>query len=84
MDGSSGTRSPFTRADLQEWKSMGGADCGSCQACSPSSEFDLVKLIGQDKADAAFKTHWQTWFTQADVDTMKANGLSAPLSPRSC
>lgn len=81
---------------VQEWKSMGGADCGSCTLCGPSSEYDLVKLIGQDKAgavpfgstaqrsqdvlaDAAFQKHYETWFAQADVDTIKANGLSALL-----
>ncbi|GMG31317.1 unnamed protein product [Aspergillus oryzae] len=45
-----------------EWSSMG---CGDYK-----SEWDCVKGTGQDAANAAFKTHWQTWITKDDITRM--------------
>lgn len=51
-----------------EWSSMG---CGDYK-----SEWDCVKGIGQDAANAAFKTHWQTWITKDDITRMVSYGLN--------
>ena len=57
----------------QEWTSM-GCD-GQC------SEFDCVSHLGQDKANAAWDTHWKTWITTADLDEMKSYGLNTIRIP---
>ncbi|KAH7339141.1 glycoside hydrolase superfamily [Rhizoctonia solani] len=66
----------------KEWvEKMGGelcdADCSSCAA----SEFDLVKKIGQEKADQVFEEHWKTWFTEKDVDMIVDAGLNSVRIP---
>ncbi|CAE6475752.1 unnamed protein product [Rhizoctonia solani] len=66
----------------KEWvEKMGGeicdADCSSCAA----SEFDLVKKIGQEKADQVFEEHWKTWFTEKDVDAIVDAGLNSVRIP---
>lgn len=68
-----------------EWVSMGGDTCfenGSCADCA-ASEFDLVKKIGQEKADAVFQQHWETWFAESDVKAIsdaKLNTVRVPVS----
>ena len=71
-----------------EWVSMGGDSCfqnGSCADCA-ASEFDLVKKLGQEKADQVFNTHWETWFTEDDVKAISDAGLNTvriPVSDKS-
>lgn len=65
-----------------EWKAMGGEECSDCSACA-ASEFDLVRKLGQTKANAAFGKHWRAWFNQSDVDTLvdlKINAVRIPMS----
>ncbi|KAI0899156.1 glycoside hydrolase family 5 protein [Annulohypoxylon nitens] len=56
-----------------EWHSMG---CGNA-----NDEWQCVKALGQDKADAAFKKHWDTWTTQDDIKTIKSYGLNTVRIP---
>lgn len=51
-----------------EWSGLG---CGDYK-----SEWDCVKGIGQDAANAAFKKHWQTWITKDDITRMVSYGLN--------
>ncbi|KDN35654.1 hypothetical protein RSAG8_11397, partial [Rhizoctonia solani AG-8 WAC10335] len=65
-----------------EWvNKMGGERCdGDCSSCA-ASEFDLVRKLGQEKADEVFAEHWATWFTEKDVDTIAAAGLNTVRIP---
>lgn len=65
--------------DLQQ-ASMGGQVCSDCTQCI-STEFDLVKSLGQQKANQVFQKHWKTWFNQTDVDTLKSLGLNTVRIP---
>lgn len=56
-----------------EWESMG---CGNA-----ASEFDCVVALGQDKANAAFTKHWESWITEQDLDTIKSYGLNTIRVP---
>ncbi|KAH6644133.1 putative glucan endo-1,6-beta-glucosidase B [Boeremia exigua] len=55
------------------WKSMG---CGDTK-----SEWDCVASLGQEKADAAFQKHWNTFITASDFEKMKAYGLNTVRIP---
>lgn len=46
-----------------------------------NDEWQCVKALGQDKADAAFKKHWDTWTTQDDIKTIKSYGLNTVRIP---
>ena len=66
-----------------EWVRMGGETCflnGSCADCV-ASEFDLVKKLGQEKADAVFQEHWETWFAESDVNAIAGAGLNTVRIP---
>lgn len=56
-----------------EWNSMG---CGSS-----NDEWSCVQLLGQDAADAAFRTHWQTWITPDDLKEIQSYGLNTVRIP---
>ncbi|KAI6084141.1 glycoside hydrolase family 5 protein [Hypoxylon rubiginosum] len=56
-----------------EWNSMG---CGST-----NDEWQCVKALGQDAADAAFKKHWDSWTTQDDITQIKSLGLNTVRIP---
>ncbi|KAI1141658.1 glycoside hydrolase family 5 protein [Hypoxylon sp. FL0543] len=56
-----------------EWQKMG---CGSA-----NDEWQCVQALGQDKADAAFKQHWETWTTQDDITQIKKLGLNTVRIP---
>ncbi|CAG8927143.1 unnamed protein product [Penicillium salamii] len=56
-----------------EWSDMG---CGDY-----NSEWDCVKGIGQDAANAAFKKHWQSWITKDDITKMISYGLNTIRIP---
>uniref|UniRef100_A0A8H7K9G3 glucan 1,3-beta-glucosidase n=1 Tax=Bionectria ochroleuca TaxID=29856 RepID=A0A8H7K9G3_BIOOC len=56
-----------------EWNSMGCANTNDEWAC--------VKKLGQDAADAAFKKHWDTWITQAEIKEIASLGLNTVRIP---
>jgi glucan endo-1,6-beta-glucosidase len=56
-----------------EWNTMGCAGQGS--------EWDCVKALGQEKADAAFQAHWARWISESDLDDIKNAGLNAVRIP---
>lgn len=55
------------------WSSMG---CGGT-----NDEWKCVESIGQEAADAAFATHWDTWITQEDITTIAGYGLNTIRVP---
>ncbi|XXG96016.1 hypothetical protein Hte_002293 [Hypoxylon texense] len=56
-----------------EWNGMG---CGSA-----NDEWQCVKALGQDAADAAFKKHWDSWTTKDDISQIKSLGLNTVRVP---
>jgi aryl-phospho-beta-D-glucosidase BglC (GH1 family) len=50
--------------------------CFTCQLCSRA-----LNKAYPDIADALFKKHWETWFTQSDVDRLKTLGINAVRIP---
>lgn len=48
---------------------------------SYNDEWACVEGIGQAKADAGFKTHWDTWTTESDIKLMADIGLNALRIP---
>jgi hypothetical protein len=63
----------------EEWQAMGGQICEDCSTCI-ASEFALVAAY-PDTADETFAQHWTTWFTQDDVNTLKAAGINTVRLP---
>ncbi|KAF8307333.1 glycoside hydrolase [Clavulina sp. PMI_390] len=63
-----------------KWEAMGGEYCSSCDQCR-MSEWSLATYLGQTQTNAAFKQHWETWFTQTDVDAIVAAGLNTVRIP---
>ncbi|KAI3579443.1 glycoside hydrolase superfamily, partial [Fusarium oxysporum f. sp. albedinis] len=57
----------------ESWKNMG------CSAYN--DEWACVKGIGQDKANAAFKKHWETWIIEDDIKQIASLGLNAVRIP---
>ncbi|OXV05484.1 hypothetical protein Egran_06748 [Elaphomyces granulatus] len=57
----------------KSWESMG---CGST-----GSEFDCVKLLGQQRANEVFANHWSTFITQSDIQRMRSYGLNTIRIP---
>ncbi|KAG9234072.1 putative glucan endo-1,6-beta-glucosidase B [Amylocarpus encephaloides] len=56
-----------------QWQNMG---------CGPyKSEFDCVLGLGQQRANAAFQSHWNSWITQGDIQQMKNYGLNTIRIP---
>lgn len=55
------------------WESIG---CGSAK-----SEWDCVASLGQERADAAFQRHWDTFVGADDFDKMKKYGLNTVRIP---
>ncbi|EUC58895.1 glycoside hydrolase family 5 protein [Rhizoctonia solani AG-3 Rhs1AP] len=65
----------------KEWAKIGGETCDNdCSSCA-ASEFDLVRKLGQEKADQVFTEHWTSWFTEKDVDAIAAAGLNTVRIP---
>ncbi|KAH7096734.1 glycoside hydrolase, partial [Auriculariales sp. MPI-PUGE-AT-0066] len=62
------------------WEDMGGENCDNCMDCA-ATEFDLVKKLGQDAADAAFDKHWDSFITKDDVDLIKEYNLNSVRIP---
>ncbi|KAF3010966.1 hypothetical protein E8E13_010476 [Curvularia kusanoi] len=55
------------------WKDMG---CGDAK-----SEWDCVASLGQEKADATFQRHWDTFITKDDFNKMKEYNLNTVRIP---
>jgi aryl-phospho-beta-D-glucosidase BglC (GH1 family) len=58
---------------VKSWNSMG---CGGT-----GSEFDCVKLLGQQRANVVFANHWSTFITQSDIQRMRSYGLNTIRIP---
>lgn len=64
-----------------EWTSMGGQFCnGPCSGCR-QSEWSLSNYLGREQTNIEFKKHWETWFTQEDVDGIIAAGMNTVRIP---
>lgn len=57
----------------EEWNQMG---CGG-----QNSEFDCTAKLGQGAANAAFKTHWESWITKEDITKIASLGLNTIRIP---
>ncbi|KAF8238160.1 glycoside hydrolase family 5 protein [Tricholoma matsutake] len=62
-----------------EWISMGGQNCADCSTCI-RSEFAFVQAY-PNTADATFNKHWNTWFSQSDVDALASVGINTVRIP---
>ncbi|KAK8067594.1 hypothetical protein PG996_006706 [Apiospora saccharicola] len=63
---------PWMASDA--WRDMG---CGSAP-----DEWTCVQTLGQEKADAAFKKHWESWVTKDDISkiaSLKLNTIRIPV-----
>ncbi|KAL2641630.1 hypothetical protein R1flu_009217 [Riccia fluitans] len=56
-----------------QWNSIG---CGG-----QNDEWQCVVALGQDRANAAFKKHWSTWITKADITEIASYGLNTVRIP---
>ncbi|KAG2152572.1 glycoside hydrolase family 5 protein [Suillus bovinus] len=64
----------------QGWLDMGGQSCAqNCSTCI-STESSFAKAY-PDTVDTTFAKHWDTWFTQDDVNTLKAAGINTVRVP---
>ncbi|KAH7100796.1 glycoside hydrolase family 5 protein [Auriculariales sp. MPI-PUGE-AT-0066] len=63
-----------------EWLAMGGESCADCSTCV-GSEGALALKLGQNGTDVVMQQHWDTWFTNADIDKIKAAGLNTVRIP---
>ncbi|KAG2362916.1 glycoside hydrolase family 5 protein [Suillus spraguei] len=64
----------------QEWLDMGGESCSNnCSSCI-ATESSFAKAH-PDTVDAKFAQHWDTWFTQDDVNTLKGAGINTVRIP---
>ncbi|KAF8810492.1 glycoside hydrolase family 5 protein [Phlegmacium glaucopus] len=62
-----------------EWVQMGGQICDDCSTCI-TTEFAFAQAY-PDTVDAKFKEHWETWFTQDDVDQLVGAGINTVRIP---
>ncbi|THU85502.1 glycoside hydrolase family 5 protein [Dendrothele bispora CBS 962.96] len=62
-----------------EWLRMGGQNCDNCADCI-RSEFAFVQAYPHT-ADQKFNEHWNTWFTQDDVNELKSLGINTVRIP---
>ncbi|KLO07159.1 glycoside hydrolase family 5 protein [Schizopora paradoxa] len=63
----------------QEWLDMGGQMCDDCSTCI-ASEWAFGRAF-PDTVDEIFNKHWESWFSQTDVDTMARLGLNTVRIP---
>ncbi|KAG2117396.1 glycoside hydrolase superfamily [Suillus cothurnatus] len=63
----------------QAWLDMGGQLCEVCSTCI-ASESAFAKAY-PDTVDTIFAKHWDIWFTQDDVNTLKAAGINTVRVP---
>ncbi|ESK83001.1 glycoside hydrolase family 5 protein [Moniliophthora roreri MCA 2997] len=62
-----------------EWGAMGGENCDPCGGCVRSD--GAFARFFPDDVDAKYKQHWETWFTQKDVDDLVDLGINAVRIP---
>ncbi|KAG2106935.1 glycoside hydrolase family 5 protein [Suillus discolor] len=64
----------------QEWLDMGGQSCADdCWTCI-ATESSFAQAY-PDTVDTTFAQHWDTWFTQDNVNTLKAAGINTVRVP---
>ncbi|KAH8104124.1 glycoside hydrolase family 5 protein [Cristinia sonorae] len=63
----------------QEWLDMGGERCDDCSTCV-ATEFAFAQAHPKT-VDSVFNKHWTTWFTQDDVNKLKAAGINTVRVP---
>ncbi|KIJ65456.1 glycoside hydrolase family 5 protein [Hydnomerulius pinastri MD-312] len=63
----------------QEWLDMGGQSCADCSTCI-ATESSFARAY-PDTVDKTFAEHWDTWFTQDDVNQLKAAGINTVRVP---
>ncbi|KAF5357442.1 hypothetical protein D9757_011587 [Collybiopsis confluens] len=64
----------------QEWLDMGGEQCSTCSDCI-ASEWSFGKELGQAEQNTQFQKHWESWFSQTDVNTLKSLGINTVRIP---
>ena len=64
---------------VEPWMSSGTWESMGCNGAA--SEWDCVVLLGQEKANAAFQKHWDTFIASDDFDKMKSYGLNTVRIP---
>ncbi|EKM50047.1 glycoside hydrolase family 5 protein [Phanerochaete carnosa HHB-10118-sp] len=62
-----------------EWLAMGGQSCSDCSQCI-ATEFAFAQAY-PDTVDQKFEQHWESWFTQDDVDQIAAAGINTVRIP---
>ncbi|KAI6041889.1 glycoside hydrolase family 5 protein [Pisolithus marmoratus] len=63
----------------QEWTDMGGQICSECSQCI-QSEFAFA-MAYLDTVDQTFAKHWDSWFTQSDLQDLKNSGINTLRIP---
>ncbi|KAI6041892.1 glycoside hydrolase family 5 protein [Pisolithus marmoratus] len=63
----------------QEWTDMGGQICSDCAQCI-ETEFAFAKAY-PDTVDQTFAKHWDSWFTQSDLQDLKNAGINTLRIP---
>ncbi|EGN97012.1 glycoside hydrolase family 5 protein [Serpula lacrymans var. lacrymans S7.3] len=63
----------------QGWLDMGGQSCSDCSTCI-ATESSFAKAY-PDTVNEKFAQHWDTWFTQDDVNQLKAAGINTVRVP---
>jgi len=64
---------------VEPW--MIGQDWASSVCAEEGSESDCVYSFGQEKANAFFETHWDTFITKEDMQQMASYGLNTVRIP---
>ncbi|KAF8957115.1 glycoside hydrolase family 5 protein [Flammula alnicola] len=62
-----------------EWINMGGQQCSDCSQCI-ATEFAFAEAYPKT-VDEKFKGHWETWFTQDDVNQLVNAGINTVRVP---
>ncbi|RDB18518.1 Glucan endo-1,6-beta-glucosidase B [Hypsizygus marmoreus] len=62
-----------------EWVAMGGQQCNDCSICI-ASEYAFAKAY-PGTVDRKFNEHWNSWFNQADVDSIVNVGINTVRIP---
>ncbi|EIM86923.1 glycoside hydrolase family 5 protein [Stereum hirsutum FP-91666 SS1] len=62
-----------------EWLAMGGQSCSVCSDCIATELQDFCAY--PNTADQAFAAHWSTWFTQDNVNELKAASINTVRIP---
>ncbi|KAF9466200.1 glycoside hydrolase family 5 protein [Collybia nuda] len=63
----------------REWVNMGGQQCSDCSKCI-ASEFEFAKAF-PSTVDQKLNTHWESWFSQSDVNSLVGVGINTVRIP---